>query len=65
MEELYPRHDPSKWSVAYNHILNLFFQSSLRKYTHLPEHQQQTIAKIVDKLSGSLDDRIVHQFVKL
>ena len=36
IEELYPRHDPSKWEQTYSLILNLFFQSSLKKYTHLP-----------------------------
>ena len=36
MEELYPRHDPTKYSTAYNHVLNLFFTSSLKKYIHLP-----------------------------
>ena len=36
MEELYPRHDPTKYSSAYNHVLNLFFTSSLKKYIHLP-----------------------------
>lgn len=37
MEELYPRHDPTKYASVYNHIVNLFFGSSLKKYSNLPE----------------------------
>lgn len=47
MDELYPRHDPTKYSSVYNHILNLFFTSSLKKYIHLPESQQNIICQLV------------------
>lgn len=65
MEELYPRHDPSKWDFAYNHILYLFFQGSLSKFSHLPQHQSSYIGQIIEKLAGSLDSRIVNQYLKL
>ena len=36
-----------------------------KKYSHLPQTQQTLIQKLIEKLSTSLDDRIIHQYVKL
>lgn len=65
IEELYPGHDPSKHSMAYNHVLNLFFQGSLRKYSSLPQQQQIFITQMVDKLAGSIDSKITNPYIKL
>lgn len=65
IEELYSRHDPSKYEQVYNHVHNLFFQSSIKKYGSLLEEQQIFIGGLIDNVASCLDGRIIHQYIRL
>lgn len=58
IEDLLPHLDPAKYSTIYNHVLNLFFQSSLRKFTDLPPQKAMLVSKLVEEVSSALDERI-------
>jgi hypothetical protein len=60
MEELLPQLDATKFSNAYNYTLNLFFESSLKKFTDLPAQKINLISSLIDSISVSLDNRIVN-----
>jgi hypothetical protein len=47
IEDLLPHADPTKYSALYNHVINLFFQSSLRKFTELPQQKLTLISGLV------------------
>ncbi len=47
LQELYPSHEPSKYTLVYNHIVILFFQSSIKKYNNFPQNQVTIIAKLI------------------
>lgn len=58
MEDLLPHIDPAKYSSIYNHVLNLFFQSSLRKFNDLAPQKLTLVTALVEEISSALDDRI-------
>jgi hypothetical protein len=58
MEDLLPHIDPGKYSAIYSHVLNLFFQSSLRKFNDLPPQKLGLVTDLVEEISSALDERI-------
>lgn len=58
IEDLLPHLDPSKYAPVYNHILNLFFQTSLRKFSDLPPQKLSVVTGLVEEMSSILDERI-------
>lgn len=51
--------------MAYNHILSLFFQSSIKKYANLTQSQQNQIGQLIQTIAGHMDNRIVNQYIQL
>jgi hypothetical protein len=60
IEDLLPRVDPSKYSNIINHIINLFFQSSLRKFAELPPQKLVLLNNLVDEIATQFDSRIAN-----
>jgi hypothetical protein len=58
IEDLLPHVDLTKYTALYNHIINLFFQSSLRKFADLPQQKLILVSGLVEEIAGSLDERI-------
>lgn len=48
MEDLLPQLDPTKFSNVYNYILNLFFDSSLKKFTELSAQKINLISSLIN-----------------
>lgn len=59
IEDLLPNIDPAKYSHIYNHIINLFFQTSLRKFVDLPPQKLTLITALVQEVSSAFDSKIL------
>lgn len=57
IEDLLPHLDPAKHSNIYNHVINLFFQSSLRKFSEPPQ-KMTLMSALVEEIASTLDERI-------
>lgn len=58
IEDLLPHVDHTKYSALYSHVINLFFQSSLRKFTDLSQQKLTLISGLVEEIAVCLDERI-------
>lgn len=58
IEDLLPHLDPNKYSTVYNHVINLFFQTSIRKFAELPPPKLAVVRDLVEEVASSLDERI-------
>ena len=59
IDDLLPQLDPMKYNNSYNHILLLFFQNSIKKYSNYNQSQLNIISHLIDTISNALDERIM------
>jgi hypothetical protein len=55
IEDLLPQLDLAKYAAVYNHVLNLFFQSSIRKFADLPPQKATLVGSLVEEVASALD----------
>ena len=65
MNDLVPQLDPLKYTHSYNHILLLFFQNSIKKYSQYNQSQLTFISNLIDTISNALDERILSPEIKI
>ncbi len=65
IEDLLPHTDPAKYTHIYNHIINLFFQTSLRKFNDLPTQKLTLLTALIAEVAGAIDAKIINGAAQL
>ena len=65
IEDLLLHIDPAKYTHIYNHIISLFFQTSLRKFNDLPTQKLTLLTALIREVAGAIDIKIVNGTTQL